>query len=150
MVERALGSSNGRRDEKICQAGEEDTDRVTRRRIGVDSCVSCAGPDSMARWIDLGSFNERREERICDAKRGGCRWRNEQVFSLVGLWVCATGVLALPTGGYFNIFRKIRWLSSALHKDESLWDSELVVGLSIKEKEDLRGWVEVAVRNENW
>ena len=76
------------------------------------------------------------------------RVTHRQFFSLVGLLVYATGVLALPTGGYFNIFRKIRWLSSALHKDESLWDSELVVGLSIKEKEDLKGWVEVAARNE--
>jgi hypothetical protein len=70
-----------------------------------------------------------------------------QFCTLVGMLVYATGVLSLPTTKYFNVSRKIR-LSSALNKDESLWDSDMLVGLSAKENTDLGVWVGLAERNE--
>jgi len=63
-------------------------------------------------------------------------------FCLVGLIIYASGVLNIDTYEYFNLFKKIRNLSSQMNKDESLWDKPLSLGLTNLELTNLRNWVE--------
>ena len=72
---------------------------------------------------------------------------NRQFFTLVGLLVYITQVLDLNTHRYFNIFKKIRALSSQLSSEEIGWDDKLTLSLSKLEFSILVGWVNLSIEN---
>jgi len=72
---------------------------------------------------------------------------HRQFFCLVGLLVYSTDVLNIMTHTFFNLFKKIRTLSSKLNKNENLWDMPMETNFSRAELEDLQRWVQNILEN---
>ena len=72
---------------------------------------------------------------------------NRQFFCLIGILVYATEILNVSTFKFFNLFKKIRGISSFLNKNDHMWDNKIFLDLSVLEYNYLEGWVETIIRN---
>ena len=70
-----------------------------------------------------------------------------QFFCLVGILVYCTEILDINTHYLFNVFKKIRNISSFLSTNEEKWDCGLTLHLSSNEYSMVEGWVNTILTN---